>query len=363
MLQNKDRIEKIYNIHSLVKVVVDSEVTQLVAESIDFQIGHFECKKKTVSAFQILIKPYKTVFVKSYVSPILYELKNDKKFMIYPYSRLAYEKVEKGYIIYADRPNVPLIPFIQLLLVRLGWTIVHSSAVVDRKNKVVLFIGSAGSRKTTLALHLVNKYKYELLSDDLVILGRDGRCLSFPRPVAIKEIMEISDSVTPNYAKFGILKKGIFKAKRLIIENAPFVGLFRRFLFSEGVIGELVRKFTTRKYMGFLSMEEFYGKKVTKKVCVLKQAICLHTSTKGFFVKSLPANCFSDCVISQLHLDWGKALGVLFDLSVFGWENFMQYFRDMENIIGSIPCLNYWSLTIPDKADIEKIYGVLKEVL
>lgn len=60
-----------------------------------------------------------------------------------------------------------------------GFYLIHSAGA-SKNNNGFLFTGRGGSFKTSLAMDLVRKYKYDFLGDDKVILGENLKLYSFP---------------------------------------------------------------------------------------------------------------------------------------------------------------------------------------
>ena len=87
-------------------------------------------------------------------------------------------KVDTNWI---GRPFIPGIIidfFIQYMLAKRGYSLVHASAVA-LKNKAALYSGRGGGGKTTIALEAVEKRGLGYLGDNFVIV-KDGQLFSFP---------------------------------------------------------------------------------------------------------------------------------------------------------------------------------------
>ena len=69
-------------------------------------------------------------------------------------------------------------------LVQKGYALVHC-ACVARNGKAILVTAATDTGKTTTILRLLSQVRASFLSDDMVILHRDGRVLCYPKPLTI----------------------------------------------------------------------------------------------------------------------------------------------------------------------------------
>ena len=75
-------------------------------------------------------------------------------------------------------------PILRWTLVRKGYALVHG-ACVARDGKAILITALTDTGKTTTILRLLSKHSLAFLSDDMVIIQRDGSLLSYPKPLTI----------------------------------------------------------------------------------------------------------------------------------------------------------------------------------
>jgi hypothetical protein len=75
-------------------------------------------------------------------------------------------------------------PILRWTLVQKGCALVHG-ACVARHGKAVLITAETDTGKTTTILRLLSKVRASFLSDDMVIVRRDGRVLCYPKPLTI----------------------------------------------------------------------------------------------------------------------------------------------------------------------------------
>jgi putative flippase GtrA len=75
-------------------------------------------------------------------------------------------------------------PLLRWSFVRKGYALVHAACVaVD--GRAVLVTAQTDTGKTSTILRTVDNYACSFLSDDMTIVGKDGRVLSYPKPLTI----------------------------------------------------------------------------------------------------------------------------------------------------------------------------------
>lgn len=75
-------------------------------------------------------------------------------------------------------------PILRWALVRKGYALVHAACIaVD--GQAVLVTAQTDTGKTSTILQAVDNYAYSFLSDDMTIMSRDGKVLSYPKPLTI----------------------------------------------------------------------------------------------------------------------------------------------------------------------------------
>ncbi|HUF38713.1 MAG TPA: glycosyltransferase [Anaerolineales bacterium] len=75
-------------------------------------------------------------------------------------------------------------PILRWILVRKGYALVHG-ACLSYQGHGLLISAATDTGKTTTILKSLAAYPFDFLSDDMVILGRDGRLLGYPKPLTI----------------------------------------------------------------------------------------------------------------------------------------------------------------------------------
>ncbi|MCJ8498595.1 hypothetical protein MVI27_10020 [Chryseobacterium salipaludis] len=77
-----------------------------------------------------------------------------------------------------------LMYMIQIALLRTDSVLIHGAAVA-KNGKAILFPSWGGVGKTAILNDFVKKYNYQVIGDDLFILTKNGKILSFPKPMVL----------------------------------------------------------------------------------------------------------------------------------------------------------------------------------
>ncbi len=75
-------------------------------------------------------------------------------------------------------------PLMRWLFVRKGFALVHG-ACVSYKQQGLMVTAGTDTGKTTTILQSLDNYPFDFVSDDMVILGRDGSLRTYPKPLTI----------------------------------------------------------------------------------------------------------------------------------------------------------------------------------
>jgi hypothetical protein len=73
---------------------------------------------------------------------------------------------------------------LQLVLLRQHASFVHAAGLVQ-DGRAYLFAGNAGVGKTALAAAFIQHFGYQLLGDDVTVVGSDGTCYGYPRALVV----------------------------------------------------------------------------------------------------------------------------------------------------------------------------------
>jgi len=153
-----------YNVNGLLDVVVAADIHSEVLREIDFQIGFFRQTPLPPEAGRACIKvrPFT-----EYSSPGNPTNSNRAKFYNYQgqpsielvneSSRLAIARAPAGFNIYADHPNFLINLYIQLLIVPMGFTMIHAAGYLAANGSATLVAGAGGIGKTAILGHAVSQ--------------------------------------------------------------------------------------------------------------------------------------------------------------------------------------------------------------
>lgn len=77
-------------------------------------------------------------------------------------------------------------PILRWALVRKGYALVHAACIAVN-GQAVLVTAQTDTGKTSTILRAVDNYAYSFLSDDMTIMSRDGKVMSYPKPLTISQ--------------------------------------------------------------------------------------------------------------------------------------------------------------------------------
>jgi hypothetical protein len=173
---------KYYSIHGIVGISVDDEYPW--NETLLVNIKMFICTKKEYENCngKIDIKYKKNISTEeSYeVVPNLYLDKLKKKIIDIKFG--AQMEFRDNHIILScyQECNEWLMVCLSYLLIYNGYTFLHAAAVAKDGSAFIL-PSWGGVGKTASVVKLIREHDYQLLGDDLVILGRNGDVYAFPK--------------------------------------------------------------------------------------------------------------------------------------------------------------------------------------
>lgn len=104
-------------------------------------------------------------------------------------------------------------PLINIKLATKGCVMLHGSAI-QTEGKTYVFCSKPGIGKTSLAMHLLEKANANFLSDEFVILSRNGEVYNFPMPVAFYDYNFVKMPYL--YSQFSLKERLLLKFKKII---------------------------------------------------------------------------------------------------------------------------------------------------
>ncbi len=366
-----------FNIHNLVTVLVDSRVSRQLQDSINFQIGYFRTTiQQPASGSTLVIKPYESfgecvdLFNMPHQNFHLYRHYPPGIFHD-PASRVLIHKNDVGFTIYASQGNFIFHLFLQLLLIGHGITLVHAAAIA-RNNKIILIPGAGGVGKTAILGEAVNHHGCKILGDDIILLSRNGTCLSFPRSFVLKEYHRtiFPEFFANNAASVDQRSRGSDSWKKTFIRfirmNAPFMGLTRsiinRFNLAEKVpssLGFSLQDPPPPPYLATAPVKELFGyDAVAESGTIDKTVFLVRGGYRDFSIEQVDAIVMAQRMNSIIHHEWVDGMRMFFTMSALGLFELHQYFQRVFDImVSSItgrPCLQ---IKIPEQATPEELTG------
>lgn len=178
-----------YLVPGLAVVTVAADVTELLRDSIEFQLGHFTTlPNAAVSGGLAVIKvePYRHFVVPDGTVRFQDWRAVPGVVLFSPEERHATRRSGDGFEIFSDSPIVLINLLLQTVALRQGRTLLHAAGWCDGGGDVTLLPGPGGVGKTALLAAAVQRHGARLLGDDLVLVGAEGAA-AFPRDFVLKD--------------------------------------------------------------------------------------------------------------------------------------------------------------------------------
>ena len=126
-----------------------------------------------------------------------------------------------------------------------------------KDNRVTLLPAAGGAGKTALLGYMVQEFRSRHMGDDIVILGKAGNCLSFPRSFVLKEYHR---SIYPEvFQRLNLRTKSSYKVKRFLIDNAPFLGIAKTILRRRRIYYKVAQSINLIPHLAEVPVEEIFG--------------------------------------------------------------------------------------------------------
>lgn len=353
-----------YNIHNLVLVSISEGVEQKIIEQTEAQLLYFKGREfgDGKPLYSIRIRPF-VDFPRNPAETrkMFHSVYGSERSFVDERGRFAFQKMKTGYTIYTDVPFVVNL-FIQLLLVRQGFSFVHSAAVAGPDGSITLFTGGGGVGKTALIGGLVGHKGFRLLGDDIVIVGKDGECFSFPRHFVLKDYHR---SVYPKIFKknkVGLLSRVRASIFSFFLKHNSWIEESRDNLMRLGVWRMVSRLAPSlRGYLALVPVEEIFGNDAILDSGNIRKVIFLERSqNKSFESESLSSDAVVRLMFSIIHHEWMAGVRRLLSMGALGIEDIPGYFASCSHIIsGAVsgkPCTR---ISIPENASPDELFDVV----
>lgn len=343
-----------YTIHNLINVLIDPKVGNPLINAIDFQIGFFKNNGEPYfkAPHRIIIKPYEE-FIPEPATPyqIFHNVRGIQRVCIHDYDEgIAIEKHPKGFNIYSSSPNFLINLFIQLILIDNDYSMVHAAVVADQDNRITLLPAAGGVGKTALLGCLVKEHGFKHMGDDIVILGKNGNCLAFPRYFVFKEYHR---SVYPEvFERLNIKKKSYYGIKRFIVDNAPFMGITKKILRRRKMYHTVAHTVNLTPYLATIPVDEIFGPEAYIHQGEIEKIVFLERyDGQEFNSVKISEASISSRMFSIIHHEWVAYMQQLFMAGAMELIDLPFYFQKTNEIIQSgIYRKSCLLMLIPDNA-------------
>jgi hypothetical protein len=327
-----------FTIHDMIDVLIDPRVGEPLIRAVNFEIGYFENTQETmaVAPHQIIIKPYDDFTPDSaYPFQTFHSSRGLQGCCFHDRTEgIAVEKQDRGFTIYSDTPNFLINLFIQLLLIENDYTMVHAAAIVDKDNRVTLLPAAGGVGKTALLGYMVQEFRSRHMGDDIVILGKAGNCLSFPRSFVLKEYHR---SIYPEvFQRLNLRTKSSYKVKRFLIDNAPFLGIVKTILRRRKIYYKVAHSINLIPHLAEVPVEEIFGENTLAHKGVIERVIFLERYEGSTFkFEEISEDSVCRRLLAILHHEWVVSLEQFLTLGAMEVVDLPNYFQEVIQVIQS----------------------------
>lgn len=329
-----------YDVHDLVFVSADQSLGKPLIESLEFQIGHFASGSEMKGAvpYEIHIRPYSqfTAGVGNVEWSGFHLSQGVVGRAVHESSKqLAVEKTANGFNIFSDSPNFLINLYLQLILSQEGYTFVHSAAYCDKEGRATMLAGAGGVGKTALLGHIVQKHGRKHMGDDIVIVGHDDVCLSFPRAFVFKEYHR---AVYPDiFRELKIRRWSAYGAKRFIVENMPFLGLTKKLLRRAGLYYAVADSLGLAPHLATVSVAKIFGENsVADKGSIERIVFLERVSGDEFRLYEMSSASMSRRLFSIIHHEWTAVLEHLMIMGAMELVDLPEYWNRVRGVIESV---------------------------
>lgn len=353
-----------YNIHDLLSVSISKKLYPEVIDEIKFQIDSFSkiCKINGKSKKTIFINPLSFFSKKGKISSFYNFEAKESSYIENSDKSLIIELVDNNYYIYSNLANYLINIFIQILLVESECTLCHGSACQNPlTGEVILFTGAGGVGKTAILNYVVRELGFKHFGDDLVILTKEGECLSFPRKFVIKSYHQ--EQMHDLFKKFNLNIKNSYKFKKFLVENLPFMGLLKKYLRNSRfyhLLGKLIRPIN---YVSTISSDQLFGDgAIAIRGRVAKVIFLERMYVEKFSYKEVDAKLISGRMAAVLHYEFKEFYSTFISMACMYLFDMNDYFFGIRNIFNKFTssCQNY-HLAIPFESSPASLIKALND--
>ena len=331
-------MERSYDVHGLVKVVLSTDLRPELVREIEFQIGAFrsDARRADNALATIRIHPYAAWPAAQQPSggePLFFNLTGRGGSAIRDEEgRFAVARDDSGFTLFADYANFLINLYIQLLIVPRGYALVHAAAYESSRGGVNVLAGAGGVGKTAVLGYAVRERGLRHLGDDIVILSRDGRCLAFPRAFVLKSYHR--EIYAETFERLRLPQSNRYGLKRFLIENAPLMGVAKRLLRRSGFYYAVADRLRPQPFLATVDPETLFGKGSLADSGDIRCIAYIDRVRAGGFAKlDISPDVLVNRLFAVIHYEWKDFLTHLVTLGALDLADLPRYCEQVTGVL------------------------------
>ncbi len=325
-----------YDLSGLVQIVLSDDLHRNVKESVANQIVGLKPVGSTDSDYTLELRPYDA-------------LDRENSRMVGGPARLvgtntievpdihfAVRIEQKRITLFLDVSGVAINPWIQLLLVPQGVTMVHAAGL-EKDGRALLLPAFGGAGKTLAAGVLVRDYGYKFLGDDIVLVKSDGTILPFPRPLFFyPHHIDVFDRYFGNRAG-SVSRQRLSKAiKRNIVRRMPLKQLVKSFAESFGIEGVLRRAASSHDHLDSAAPAEVFKPEAIGTGSPVSKIVFLQRHTgHELTISEIKPDLLATRMFAILMNEWKSEWPQIISAGGYGAINLATHYEQFARVIKS----------------------------
>lgn len=353
-------MKRYYNIHNLVEIIINSDVSKWIIKDIEFQVGFFLAPEESKGKIpKIQIYPYAEFSrLKNHyeLESIFYkETSVVGKYLNNVNENLCIYNNDGNFIIFADYSNFLINLFIQILIVEQGYTMIHAAGYKSSSGLIHIIAGAGGIGKTSIVSYAGINKGLKILGDDILIIGKNKECLAFPREFVLKVYHSKTHKQILKSNNISLLN--FYEIKRFVIENLPFTALIKKILKKLRIYYSVSRIINPVQHLATISANKMFGNNSIEKTGKIGKIFFLdRIVNSSFSINKGGVEILSNRLISIIHHEWIHYMPQFFSMGANNVINLNKYMRKVSNIFSeSLTELDFFQINIPRNAGQEKL--------
>ena len=346
-----------YNIHSIVKISVDTKRPEII-EEYDYYLRNF----------RVSIKPeHADIEVKDFEEFSLPHEALNMSDVIFGFDRGVYDK-KNGYALEIKNNTLTLFvknndlcinSFIEYFLLKNNYTFMHGAAI-SYKGKGIIFPAPPNTGKTLLVSKLRNRNDVKFFADDYFIVNQSAMVYSYPMDFSIYDYHFNFFPELKNSLEQLKIKKAFFERVVVaIVKDLPIrkslkkIARFLKYDFLKG--GEYLKI-----PAGRLIPKEKLGSSAELKFGIFLEKY----NGREFKVEKIKPEIASNEIVGILQTEWSDTIPAYQILSSFGLFDFAQHLFDIKTVaIATFEKIELYKVFMPVDMENEVRMGKLEAFL